>query len=85
MYDITNRDSFKDLNAWHYRLVNENYALKIGVIVGNKLDKANDRKVLYEEGLAFANSLNYAFMEISALNNKNIQELIHTIGLELLN
>ena len=38
--DITDRESFNYLIIWHERLKNENYTLIIGVVIGNKVDKA---------------------------------------------
>ena len=56
MYDVTEEDSFKNINKWLKDIQKhaENFT-KI-VIVGNKIDRKNDRKITSTKGNDLANS-----------------------------
>ncbi len=58
VFDLTNRESFENVNYWHNELKDfiENKDLPI-IIVGNKTDLENERVVSYEEGAEIANDL----------------------------
>ena len=47
------------------------------IVVGNKSDLVEERKVTQEEGQELANSCNSSYMETSAKDNHNIQEVSH--------
>ncbi|EAL46866.1 Rab family GTPase [Entamoeba histolytica HM-1:IMSS-B] len=75
VYDISNRDSFEYLQDW----VNDvsNYCpqgVKI-VVVGNKVDLADEdlRVVSTEEGQKFSNEGNFDFFETSAKRNIKVE------------
>ena len=54
MYDLTNRDSFENLNGW-LNLVTQNVSNKIIMLVGNKLDLAEEKRIVTEtEGMMLA-------------------------------
>ena len=62
VYDISDRDSFLNLEYWYHELTkncNENITI---VIVGNKTD-LEDRKVTYDEGYRFAEKYDLLFFE----------------------
>lgn len=50
------------------------------IIVGNKTDKDSERQISYEEGEKFAASQKMAFMEISAKDDKNVNETFETLA-----
>ena len=82
-YDITDRDSFENLNYWLTEIEkNSNKNVKI-LLVGNKTDLENERKVTYEEGQEFAKAHNLLFIEISIKTNYNIQESIELLTKEI--
>ncbi|MFX1355922.1 MAG: GTP-binding protein [Promethearchaeota archaeon] len=58
VFDLTNRDSFKNVTYWHNELKEflENKDLPI-IIVGNKTDIQDKRVVTYEEGIQLAKDL----------------------------
>jgi GTPase SAR1 family protein len=55
------------------------------LIIGNKLDLIEDRKVSSEEGEQIAKQLNYPFLETSAKTGKNVNESFMTIINKILN
>ena len=79
IYSIADRVSFEPIN--HYINYHEKYSTRKEivpiVIVGNKCDLSDDRKVSYQEGLLLAKKFNAAFIEISAKSNTNISTLFH--------
>ena len=74
IYDITNEESFININKWleFSKDLNEENALFI--LVGNKSDLFN-RKVSQEEGKKFADNNNYSFKEVSAFTGDGIEDL----------
>ena len=72
MYDITKRESFEDLGSWT-KLIFDNLDYIPIVLIGNKLDDADQNRIVREEeGKSFANENNFLFFETSALNGKNV-------------
>ena len=47
----------------------------IFVLVGNKIDLVDERKVKEEDGKLYAQEHNYIFQEVSALTGEGIEEL----------
>ena len=73
IYDIAHLQSFQSMKGW-IDLV-RNYKEKIPtIIVGNKTDKKDNRKVSEEEGENLAKENNVHFFETSALNGDNIEK-----------
>ena len=74
-YDITDRETFTNLNIW----VNEIKNLASGnvrvIVCGTKLDLAHKRQVSKQEGQTFADTHGFDYYETSAKQNKNIDEL----------
>ena len=83
VYDITDRESFEKINFWMENIKNnapENAKL---ILVGNKCDLANERKVSYEEGENYAKNLNIKFFEASARDGTNVNELFFYLANEI--
>ena len=83
VYDIANEESFNNIGKWLERAnekLNENAKI---ILVGNKIDLADQRKVQTETALEKAQELNMPLMETSALENKNIKEVFEMLLLYL--
>ena len=80
VYDITDRDTFDNVNNWISEI--RTYAdSKVGVLlVGNKCDNEGDRKVTYEEGASLAAKMGCQFWEVSAKADINVSEAYHAIA-----
>ena len=76
VYDISNKNSFNNLNNW-IDFINQYESTTI-VICGNKIDleKENKREVSYEEGKKFSQSKNMDFYEVSAKTEKNLLKML---------
>ena len=80
VYDITDRQSFKDLDNW--LLETEKHASEdiVKILVGNKNDLESSRVVTYNEGKNYAVNNGMEFIETSAKGNINIEEAFFTIA-----
>jgi Ras-related protein Rab-11A len=74
VYDITNQSSFESVDRWinEFRMKSdENSSI---IIVGNKNDLEEERKVTKEEGEEKAKKFNLGFFETSAKDGKNVDD-----------
>jgi len=82
-YDATRKDTFKEAtNFWFNDARKELGNIPI-VLVGNKIDLAEQREVSTEEGVAEASKLGCSFIETSALENLNVQDTFKIVGIGL--
>eukprot|EP01017_Pseudomicrothorax_dubius_P028320 TRINITY_DN335_c0_g1_i1.p1 TRINITY_DN335_c0_g1~~TRINITY_DN335_c0_g1_i1.p1 ORF type:complete len:208 (-),score=44.00 TRINITY_DN335_c0_g1_i1:165-788(-) len=83
VYDITDRQSFKDVENWLGEVgkhANENI---VKLLVGNKADLESQRQVTTEEAREFANSLGIKFVETSAKSSSNVETAFRTLSTEI--
>ena len=83
VYDVTRRDTFEEaINSWF-----EDAKKELGnipfVLIGNKIDKEDEREVSKEEGFAKAKEIKSFFIETSALQNINVQDTFKIVGIGL--
>ena len=74
VYDITDRDSFDNLNSWLIEIEKNANKNVYKLLIGNKSDLEEKRKVTYQEGKDFATSNGMQFMETSAKTASKVQE-----------
>jgi small GTP-binding protein len=83
MFDLTNRISFESISNW-YKDVKRNIVIAednlIGILLGNKEDLVDDRKINFEESLSLAAKLNLEYIEISALTGKNVEAIFFKLA-----
>ncbi|KAG0003612.1 Ras- protein Rab-18 [Entomortierella chlamydospora] len=75
VYDVSNRDSFNDLQTWFNEL--DTYCSSkevVRMIVGNKIDKESSREVSRQEGQELAQKLQTLFVECSAKTRLGVQQ-----------
>jgi len=83
IYDISNRESFEECKTYYRNTIKEKCRDKIKVLlIGNKNDYEEKRKVTTEEGYDFALENNYLFMEGSCFKNDCIYEAFETLIIE---
>jgi Ras-related protein Rab-1A len=75
VFDLTDKQSFENINSWFTEI--EKYASNNikKILVGNKCDISKDREISYKEANEFANKLNIPYIETSAKDSINVQEL----------
>ena len=85
VYDITNKESFQEIQKYWLNLVKENGPQHIIMyIVGNKYDLLEREAVNEEDARAYAESQNVPFWLTSAKDSIGIDELFEEIGLKYL-
>lgn len=80
VYDITDRQSFSDVENW---LIETEKHASDGItrlLVGNKSDLESKRVVMSEEGKNFAANNGLEFIETSSKNNVNIEDAFLTVA-----
>ena len=68
VFDVSNKESFEKINYWVKAVhdnTDSNKKIK-QVIIGNKIDLENERKVTKEEGEKMASSYSLKYFETSA-------------------
>lgn len=84
VFDITDRHSFNDINHW-LSDIKDNGPDNINmIIVGNKVDIAEQREVSFEEANELCRQLEVDYIEISALENLNIDLLFAILSKEMI-
>ncbi|MHA1266483.1 MAG: Rab family GTPase [Candidatus Helarchaeota archaeon] len=80
MYDITRKNTFLDIMNWKLEM-RKHIKKKFPVIlVGNKCDLVNDRRISIDEGKKLKKKLKArAFFETSALYNTNVSEVFQRL------
>lgn len=81
VYSITDRKTFNNIESW-LKQINESQPQNMAkIIVGNKSDCSDkDRQVTFEQGQRLAQKYNVQFLESSAKENTNIQEIFNKMG-----
>ena len=83
VYDITNPDTFERAKTWVKELQRQARADIVIALAGNKSDLANRRMVEYEEASNYAEENSLLFMETSAKNANNVNEIFLEIARKL--
>eukprot|EP00826_Nyctotherus_ovalis_P033932 TRINITY_DN2774_c0_g1_i1.p1 TRINITY_DN2774_c0_g1~~TRINITY_DN2774_c0_g1_i1.p1 ORF type:complete len:201 (+),score=46.75 TRINITY_DN2774_c0_g1_i1:48-605(+) len=73
-YDITDLDSFKSVDNWIKSIKDKGNAIMEVVLVGNKTDLKDDRKVSTTMGQKLAQSYKIPFIETSAMDGSGVIE-----------
>ncbi|KAF3857981.1 hypothetical protein F7725_011182, partial [Dissostichus mawsoni] len=80
VYDITKLDSFQTLKRWVKELKEHGPEDIVVAIAGNKNDLGDIREVPMKEAKEFAESIAAIFIETSARNAVNVEELFQKIS-----
>jgi len=75
VYDITNENFFLRAHKWIAELNELTSSVKTIILVGNKCDLNDERKIDTETAQKFAQDNNLLFLETSAKLSTNIQEI----------
>ncbi|KAM6379210.1 LOW QUALITY PROTEIN: ras-related protein Rab-26 [Pluvialis apricaria] len=83
LYDVTNKASFDNIQAWLTEI--HEYAQQdvVLMLLGNKVDSAQDRVVKREDGEKLAKEYGVPFMETSAKSGLNVELAFTAIAKEL--
>jgi Ras-related protein Rab-1A len=83
VYDVTDADTFANVKQWLQEI--DRYAVENvnKLLVGNKSDMQDKRKVSFDEGKAFADGLGISFLETSAKNATNVEQAFLNISKQI--
>ena len=79
VYDITNRESFSNLNSWLIEIEKNGNKDVFKLLIGNKNDLESERKITYDEGKDFASINGMEFFETSAKTAYKVQEAFESL------
>jgi small GTP-binding protein len=80
VYDVTNRESFDNLPTWS-RQVDRHAGEALKIVIGNKIDLKKERVVDDNEGKGMGRQLGAEFIETSAKDGVNIEQIFERIAL----
>ena len=80
VFDLTQRQSFDELNMWINDLNSLCSPNAYIVLVGNKNDLADDRQIAETEAQEFAKRYNIIYLETSAKTGENVEETFARLG-----
>ena len=85
VYDITDLESFRNLDLW-LKEIEKNASKNVyKILIGNKNDMEKERKVSFEKGMEFADLHGMKFFETSAKENKNVEEAFKEMTKDIIN
>lgn len=79
VYDVTSESSFQNIKFWYNSITEYGPEDALVMMVGNKMDLEEDKKVTKMQGEELAKELDIYFMETSAKADINIKELFEEI------
>jgi small GTP-binding protein len=81
VYDVTDRASFTAVSDWYELMAAEELPSGVDLyVVGNKIDRADDRVVDGDSGKEMSASIRGKFFEVSALAGIGVRELFEAIA-----
>ena len=82
-YDVTNINSFKNIQDFWYKFSKDNSGTNLIYLIGNKIDLINERKVEKDIARSFAEKNNMKYFEISCATSEGVQEFFDDLKNEL--
>jgi small GTP-binding protein len=80
VYDITNKESFNNIQTWMNLAQTKATKEAVYFLVGNKIDKEDEMAVTTNEAQNFAKKYNMKSFEVSASTGDDISELFEAIA-----
>ncbi len=84
IYDILNPKSFINIDFWISKVKELSGDIPF-MILGNKVDRSQERKVSYEKAIEKAEKYYVKYMETSAKLNENVDKAFEGLAIEILN
>jgi len=78
VYDITNKQSFIDIDHWLFDVERHSDKNVTKILVGNKKDLEDERQVSIEEGQDYARQLKVSFFETSIQESEGVTRIFTT-------
>ena len=83
VFDLTRLETFKNVKVWLEELrENGNFEMSL-MLVGNKSDMVEERKVSYEDAMSFAQENNLLYLETSAKTGSHVSEAFERLAMAI--
>jgi small GTP-binding protein len=82
VFDVTNLTSFENVGNWYKEIIKASPNISL-IMVGNKIDLEDQRKVSFEEGEKVAKNLGLTYIETSAKTGENINDAFRMLALQI--
>ncbi|MHA1520863.1 MAG: Rab family GTPase [Promethearchaeota archaeon] len=79
VFDVTRPDTFENIENWYEEAVKGAPGLTL-ILIGNKIDLVNERKVTAAQGRQLAEKYRIKYLETCALNKDIVDEAFRTLG-----
>ncbi|MBY8991373.1 MAG: GTP-binding protein [Candidatus Lokiarchaeota archaeon] len=80
VYDVTRSSSFSNVNNWYSTAVKYGLSGVPRVLIGNKIDLKDEKKIILPMAEHLSQKLNAPFFETSALTGESVAEMFFKIG-----
>lgn len=80
VYDTTRSSSFSNVNNWYSTSVKYGLSGIPRVLIGNKIDLKDEKKIILPMAEHLSQKLNAPFFETSALTGENVSSIFHKIA-----
>ncbi|EAL72411.1 Ras GTPase [Dictyostelium discoideum AX4] len=78
VYSVTSRSSFDQIQFFREQIIRVLDSDDVPIMmIGNKIDLDDERQVTFQEGKDLARCLGMSFMEVSAKNRTNVEEVFN--------
>ncbi|EGD77558.1 TKL/DICTY4 protein kinase [Salpingoeca rosetta] len=82
-YDVTDKDSFDNVNYWLQEIDRYAHENVNRLLLGNKIDLEAKKQVDHATAKEFADNVGMPFLEVSAKNNINVEEAFMTVAADI--
>ncbi|KAI3918344.1 hypothetical protein MKX01_041664 [Papaver californicum] len=83
VYDVTEKESFDNVKQWLSEIDRYANDTVCKLLVGNKCDLVEEKEVETETAKAFADKLGISFLETSAKDSINVEQIFLTMAAEI--
>lgn len=80
VFDVTDEDSFLSVMQWVNSIKQAVGDDVVMLLVGNKVDLVEERKVTFDSAQALANNFGMTYIETSARTAHNVNKMVATIS-----
>ncbi|MFX0018028.1 MAG: Rab family GTPase [Promethearchaeota archaeon] len=80
VFDITRSSTFSNINNWYSTAVKYGLSGIPRILIGNKIDLKDDRKIIMPMAEHLSEKLNAPYFETSALTGDNVKLVFHKIA-----
>ena len=82
VFDLTRPTTFNNITNW-IKTINENTKPKFLILIGNKADLVDERKIEKKDVLEFCEKNDINYIEISAKTNDNVEKIFKEVAWQL--